>query len=75
MGVKLILSSLWRKRLRMFENNVLRRVFRPKIGEVTGGWRKLCEKGLSDLHSSASIIMVMKSRRIRWVGNIICMDI
>jgi hypothetical protein len=28
-------------RLRVFENRVLRRIFRPKRDEVTGGWRKL----------------------------------
>jgi hypothetical protein len=27
-------------RLRVFENRVLRRIFGPKRGEVTGGWRK-----------------------------------
>jgi hypothetical protein len=27
--------------LRVFENRVLRRIFRPKRDEVTGGWRKL----------------------------------
>jgi hypothetical protein len=28
-------------RLRVFENRVLRRIFRPNRDEVTGGWRKL----------------------------------
>jgi len=27
--------------LRVFENRVLRRIFRPKREKVTGGWRKL----------------------------------
>ena len=31
------------RRLRLFENGVLRRIFRPKTVEVTGGWRKLME--------------------------------
>jgi hypothetical protein len=30
------------QRLRVFEDRVLRRIFGPKSGEVTGGWRKLC---------------------------------
>jgi len=29
------------RRLRVFENRVLRRVFGPKRDEVTGEWRKL----------------------------------
>jgi hypothetical protein len=29
------------RRLRVFENRVLRRTFGPKRGEVTGEWRKL----------------------------------
>jgi hypothetical protein len=27
--------------VRVFEKSVLRRIFGPKSGEVTGGWRKL----------------------------------
>jgi hypothetical protein len=38
-------------RLRVFENKVLRRIFRPKRDEVTGGWRKLHNEELRDLCS------------------------
>ena len=42
MGVKLGRSALREeRRLRVFENRVLRRVFGAKRGEVTGEWRKL----------------------------------
>ena len=37
------------RRLRVFENRVLRRVFGPKRNEVTGEWRKLHNEELSDL--------------------------
>ena len=37
------------RRLRVFENRVLRRVFRPKRDEVTGEWRKLHNEELRDL--------------------------
>jgi len=37
------------RRLRVFENRVLRRVFGPKRVEVTGEWRKLHNEELSDL--------------------------
>ena len=37
------------RRLRVFENRVLRRVFGPNRDEVTGEWRKLHNKELSDL--------------------------
>jgi hypothetical protein len=57
-------------RLRVFENRVLRRIFGPKRGEVTGGWRKLHNEELHSLYSSPSIIRMFKSRRMRWVGNI-----
>jgi hypothetical protein len=39
------------RRLRMFENRVLRRVFGPKRDEVTGEWRKLHNVELNDLCS------------------------
>ena len=40
------------RRLRVFENRMLRRIFRPKRDEVTGEWRKLHNEELSDLYSS-----------------------
>jgi hypothetical protein len=55
-------------RLRVFENRVLRRIFGPKIYEVTGDWRKLHNEELHRLYSSANIIRMMKSRRMRWAG-------
>jgi hypothetical protein len=57
-------------RLRVFENRVLRRIFGPKRDEVTGEWRKLHNEELHDLYSSPSIIGVVKSRRIKWAGNL-----
>jgi hypothetical protein len=55
-------------RLRVFENRVLRRIFRPRRDEVTGEWRKLHNEELRDLYSSSSIIRMIKSRRMIWVG-------
>jgi len=48
------------RRLRMFENRVLRRVFGPKSDEVTGDWRKLHNEELSDLYSLPNIVRVVK---------------
>jgi hypothetical protein len=55
-----------KRRLRAFENRVLRRIFGSKRDEVTGGWRKLHNEELRDLYSSPSIIRIMKSRKLRW---------
>jgi hypothetical protein len=60
-------------RLRVFENSVLRRIFGPKRDEVTGGWRKLHNEERHGLYSSASIVRVIKARRLRWVGHMACM--
>jgi hypothetical protein len=57
-------------RLRMFENRVLRRIFGPTRDEVTGEWRKLHNEELHNLYSSPDIIRQVKSRRMRWVGNV-----
>jgi hypothetical protein len=57
-------------RLRVFENRVLRRIFGPKRDEVTGEWIKLHNEELRDLYSSASIIRIIKSRRMRWAGHV-----
>jgi hypothetical protein len=53
---------------------VLRRIFGPKRDEVTGGWRKLHNEELHKLYSSPSIIRTIKSRRMRWTGNVTRMD-
>jgi hypothetical protein len=37
---------------------------------VTGGWRKLHNEELHSLYSSPSIIIMMKSRRMRWAGHV-----
>jgi hypothetical protein len=55
------------RRLRLFENRVLKRIFGPKRDEVTGRRRKLHNKELHDLYSSRSIIRMI---RRRWVDNI-----
>jgi hypothetical protein len=49
---------------------VLRRIFGPKRDEVTGEWRKLHNEELRDLYSSPSIIIIIKSRRVRWAGHV-----
>jgi hypothetical protein len=49
---------------------VLRRVFGPKRGEATGEWRKLHNEELHDLYSSPSIIRTIKSKRMKWAGQV-----
>jgi hypothetical protein len=43
------------RRLRVFENRVLRRIFGPKRNEVTREWRKLHNEELNGLYSSPII--------------------
>ena len=61
------------RRLRVFENRVLRRVFGPKRDEVTGEWRMLRNEELNDLYSLPNIVRVVKSRRRRWAGHVVRM--
>jgi hypothetical protein len=58
------------RRLRLFENRVLRGIFRPKRDEVTWEWRKLHNEELHDLYSSPTTVRVINSRRMElgWGG-------
>jgi hypothetical protein len=56
--------------MRVFVNRALRRIFRPKRDELTGEWRKLHNEELDDLYSSPNISRVIKSRGMKWVGDV-----
>jgi len=50
------------RKLRVFENMVLRRIFGSRRNEVTGEWRRVHNEELNDLYSSPNIVRVIKSR-------------
>jgi hypothetical protein len=58
------------RKLRVFENMVLRRIFGPRRDEVMGEWRRMHNEELNNLYSSPNIVWVIKSRRIRWAGHV-----
>jgi hypothetical protein len=58
------------RKLRVFENMMLRRIFRPRRDEVTGEWRRLHNEELNDLYCSPNIVRVIKWRKMRWAGRV-----
>ena len=58
------------RKLRVFENMVLRRIFGPRRDEVTGEWRRLHNEELNDLYPSPNIVRVIQSRRMRLAGHV-----
>jgi hypothetical protein len=59
------------RRLRVFENSVLRRIFGSKRDEVTGEWKKLYKgEVINDVYSSTNILRVIKSKRMKWAGDV-----
>jgi len=63
------------RKLKVFENRVLRRVFGPKRDEVTGEWRKLHNEDFKDLYFLPNIVRVVKTRRMRWAGHVARMGV
>jgi hypothetical protein len=49
---------------------MVRRIFRTKIGDVAGGWRKQHKEELHNLYASPDVIRVIKSRKMRWAGHV-----
>jgi hypothetical protein len=58
------------RKLRVFGNTVLRRIFGHRRDEVTGECRRLHNDELNDLYSSPNIVRVIQSRRMRWAGHV-----
>jgi len=60
------------RKLRVFENMVLRRIFGPRRDDVTGEWRRLHNEELNDMYCSPKIVRGIKSRKMMWVGLVAC---
>ena len=58
------------KRLQVFENKVLRKIFGSKRDDQTGEWRRLHNGELNDLYEKPDIIRIVKFRRLRWAGHV-----
>jgi hypothetical protein len=59
----------------VFENRVLRRIFGPKRDEVIGEWRRLHSGELHNLYSPLNIIRQIKSRGMRGMGHMACVEV
>jgi len=60
------------RRLRVFENLVLRKIFGSKRDEVIWEWRQLHNVELNYLYCSPNVVRGIKSRRIRMAGHVAC---
>jgi hypothetical protein len=58
------------RRVRVFENRVLRGIFGPKRDEVIGVRRQLHNDELHDLYSSPTFVGVIKPTKMRWAGHV-----
>ena len=58
------------RRLRVFQNRVLRILLGPKKDEVGEEWRRLQNEELNDLYCSSNIVRVIKTRRMKWAGHL-----
>ena len=56
------------RKLRVFENMMLRRIFGPRRDKVTGDWRRVHNEELNDLYSSPNIVRVIKREELDGLG-------
>ena len=61
------------RRLRVFENRIMRRIFGPKR-DANGEWRRLDNEELRSFYHSPNIVRAIKSRRLRWAGHVARME-
>jgi hypothetical protein len=61
----LSLTLTEKRRMKLYENRVFRKLFEPKRDKVTGEWRKLHKGELNNLYTLPNIVLLVKSRRIR----------
>jgi hypothetical protein len=71
-GAKVGLSLWGRNRLRVFENRVLRKIFGPKREEDGHGENCIMMNFITIFFTK--YCWVIKSRRMRWVGHVACMQ-
>jgi hypothetical protein len=58
------------RRVIMNKSKMLKRMFGPKGEKMAGGWRILLTEELHNLNVPPHVNGVIKSRRIRWTGNV-----
>ena len=58
------------KRLQIFENKVLRKIFGTRRDDQTGECIRLHNGELHDLYGKPNIIRIVESRRLRWAGHL-----
>jgi len=58
------------RKLKLYENMALRRIFGPRRDEETGKCLRLHNEELNDLYISPAILRVIKWRRMRWAGHV-----
>jgi hypothetical protein len=57
-------------RLRLFKNRVLRRTYGPKRKKAWECQRTMHNEELHNMYASSNIIRVIRSRRLKWTGNV-----
>jgi len=54
------------------QKNIKLRYFGVRETKKRGEWRRLHNEDLYDLYLSPNIILVIKSRRMKWIGHVAC---
>jgi hypothetical protein len=63
----ILLTAIEEQGLRVCDNMIMRKLFRPEREKGVKLWRKLCNELLHGLYTSLDVVRLMKEKEVEWM--------